>query len=278
MTSDASRSAMALDHPGWLTDDHGHARRAFKSGDMLWAVTCDPTNVWLDPHIEIIQPGKTTEQPAADWFDPTTLPKLFHTAQPIREGVRICRIRNPSLWDALLPPILHQRRTVSHAAKQYRGLCAADGHRIATTAGPVLLPPTPETVAVLPDQAFFELGMRGKQEHLRSAAEAYLKHADRWATLSPAALFTALQTVTYIGAATAGAAVADITNDHSFSTIHPHIAYRHWQRLVTALTDIPTQDDFVNAWTHLSQKQRSTLLVLLLAHREDGKGNQIPRS
>lgn len=270
MTSDVSRSAMALDHPGWLTDDHGRARRAFKSGDMLWAVTCDPTNVWLDPHIEIIQPGKTTEQPAADWFDPTTLPMLFHTAQPIREGVRLCRVRNPSLWDALIPPILRQRRRAVDAARQYRRLCVNHGHTVVTTTGPAFLPPDPEIVVALPDSAFIELKARDKRDRLRTVAEAYLKQADHWATLSPAELFADLQTVTYIGASTAGAAVADITNDYSFSTIPVHIAYRHWQDYFAPAGGNPTEHDFTEAWTNLSQEQRSTLTVLLLTAMKDG--------
>jgi DNA-3-methyladenine glycosylase II len=195
-------STLALDHPGWLTNQHGHARRTFHSGDAIWALIHKPTDTVFTTTIEIIQPGATNEYPIADWFDPTTLPPVFHNATPLRDGVRLCRVRNPSLWDALIPPILHQRRTVTEAARQYRRLCATHGRTITTTTGPALLPPAPETVAVLPDQAFIDLSMRGKQEHLRTAAEAYLKHADAWAILSPTELFAELQTVTYIGAAT----------------------------------------------------------------------------
>jgi len=189
---------------------------------------------------------------------------VLHNVTPVRDILQIWRIRNPSLWDALIPPLLHQRRTATEAANQYRRLCATHGRTITTTAGPALLPPLPETVAVLPDQAFIDLQTRGKQEHLRTAAEAYLKHADHWATLSPANLFTELQTVTYVGAATAGAAVADLTNDYSFHTLPAHTAYHHWQKLVADPCDTPTQDDFTNAWTHLTQEQRSTLIVVIL--------------
>lgn len=263
---DATRPvpALVLDHPGWLTDGHGHARRAFTINDTLWTVTREPTNAMLTANIDITQPTIIYEHPIIDWFDPTILPSAFRSATLIRDGIRICRIRNPSIWDALIPPILHQRRTVTEAAKQYRRLCAAHGRTITSIASSAHLPPHPETVATLPDDAFFELGMRGKQEHLRTAAEAYLRHADHWASLSPAELFTELQTVTYIGAATAGAAVADLTNDYSFCTIPAHTAYHHWQKLVADPGNTPTQDDFTTAWTHLTQEQRSTLIVVIL--------------
>jgi len=260
----ARGAAPALDHPGWLTDEHGHARRAFRSGDTLWAAIYKPTDTTFSPTIKIIQPGAVAKNPIIDWFDPAILPPVLRNATPVHDGVRICRIRNPSLWDALIPPILRQRRAATEAASQYRRLCATFGRTVTTTAGPALLPPPPETMAVLPDQAFIELGMRGKQEHLRTAAEACLNHADHWATLSPTELFTELQTVTYIGAASAGAAVADLTNDYSFCTIPAHIAYQHWQKLVADPCNTPTQDDFTTVWTNLTQEQRSTLIVVIL--------------
>jgi hypothetical protein len=258
------RAAIAVDHPGWLTNHHGHARRAFHSHDTLWAAICKPADTTGTPTIEIIRPGTVTKNPIIDWFDPTILPPVFHHATPIRDNIQIGRIRNPSLWDALIPPLLHQRRTVTEAANQYRRLCAAHGRTITTTAGTALLPPPPETVASLPDQTFTDLRIGGKQEHLRTAADTYLTHADRWATLSPATLFTELQTVPYIGAATAGTAVADLTNDYSFHTLPAHTAYYRWQKLVADPCDTPTQDDFAYAWTDLTPEQRSTLIVVIL--------------
>jgi DNA-3-methyladenine glycosylase II len=263
-------AAVAVDHPGWLTNHHGHTRRASHTGDTLWAAIHKPTATTFTPTIEIIQPGTVTKNPIIDRFDPTILPPVLHHATPVRDNVPIGRIRNPSLWDALIPPLLHQRRTATEAANQYRRLCATHGRTITTTAGPALLPPHPETVAVLPDQTFIDLRLRGKQEHLRTAAKAYLTHADHWATLSPAELFTELQTIPYIGAATAGTAVADLTNDYSFHTLPAHTAYHHWQKLVADPCDTPTQDDFTTAWTQLDHEQRSTLIVILLTRRGDG--------
>lgn len=257
-------TALAVDHPGWLTNHHGHTRRAFHSGDTLWVAVYKPNGTPFTPTIEIIQPGTITKNPIIDRFDPTVLPPLFHHATPVRDNVQLGRIRNPSLWDALIPPLLHQRRTVIEAANQYRRLCAAHGRTITTTAGTALLPPCPETVAVLPDQVFIDLRIRGKQEHLRTAAKAYLTHADHWAALSPADLFAELQTVPYIGAATAGAAVADLTNDYSFHTLPAHTAYHRWQKLVADPGDTPTQDDFTTTWTHLTPEQRSTLIIVIL--------------
>jgi hypothetical protein len=71
--------------------------------------------------------------------------------------------------------------------------------------------------------------------------------------------------------ATASAAVADITNDYTFCTPPAHIIYRHWQKLITTPGDTPTQDDFVTAWANLNHEQRSTLIALVLAHRDDSR-------
>jgi DNA-3-methyladenine glycosylase II len=268
-----SPSTMALDHPGWLADERGRARRVFRVSDTLWAVVCEPVNAGFEPAFEIVRPGVMTAHPMADWFNPATLPIVFHTAPPVHDGVQLCRIRNPDLWEALIPPILRQRRRATDAAKQYRRLCLNHGNVIDTTAGPTLLPPDPETVAALPDSAFIDLGVRDKREHLRTVAEAYLKQADRWGDLSPAELFIDLQTVTYIGAATAGATVADLTNDYSFLPTPTDIAYRYWQRYLAPAGDHLSQREFAEAWVHLSREQRSTLTVLLLAAMS-GRGGQ----
>jgi DNA-3-methyladenine glycosylase II len=260
---------MALDHPGWLTDEHGRARRAFHTGDTVWAITHAPGDATFKPIVEIIQSSTSITYPVVDWFDLTVLPADFDGAQQVRDGVHIGRVRSPSLWDALIPPILRQRRSARAAVQQYRSLCIEHGRVISTSAGPALLPPAPEIVVTFPDEVFNELGLRGKQQHLRTAAEAYLKHADHWATLSPTDLYTDLQNITYIGAATASAAVADTTNDHSFTTIHPHIAYRYWQKLVTPPRQPPTPDEFTNAWMNLGREQRSALTVLIRTATRD---------
>ena len=103
------------------------------------------------------------------------------------------------------------------------------GSIIATTAGLTLLPPTPEIVAGLPDDTFIKLGMRDKRKALRAAAEACLNRAHEWDGLSPARLFTQLQTVSHVGQWTAGAVVADVTNDYSFYATPVDMAYRQWK-------------------------------------------------
>lgn len=264
--SAALPSRMSLDHPGWRRDGSGCARRGFRSGDALWAVICEPTSVTFAPSIEVVRRSDVAvARPVVDWFDSTTLPTIFRAASSLRDRGRVHRVRNPDLWDALIPPILRQRRRADDAERAYRRFCEAHGSTVITTAGPTVLPADPEMVVALPDEAFITLGLRGKEEPLRTVAEAYLKRAANWKQLPPAELFAELQTVTGIGAWTAGVAVADITNDHSFYKIPGYIAYHRWQERLAETDSSLTESDFVEAWKKMNNEQLSTLTVLLLA-------------
>jgi len=67
MTPDStiSPSALSLDHPGWLTDHRGRARRALHIGGVVWTI-CNLTNAAFDPVIKVAQPGIVTTHPVAD--------------------------------------------------------------------------------------------------------------------------------------------------------------------------------------------------------------------
>lgn len=261
-----SPSHLSLDHPGWFHDDSGRTRRGFRTDDTLWAIICEPTSITFTPPVEVVRrPDAALTPLVVDWFDSTTLPTIFRAAISVRDWRRVHRVRNPDLWDAMIPPILRQRRRANDAKRAYRRLCEAHGTTtIITTAGPTVLPPDPETVVALPNEAFITLGLRGKEEPLRAIAEAYLKQTANWKQLPPAELFTELQTVPGIGTWTAGAAIADITNDHSFHKIPAYIAYRRWQEKFAEADSGLTEPDFVKAWKRLNNEQLSTLTVLLL--------------
>lgn len=259
-----SLSSMALDHPGWITEASGRVRRAFRHGNTTWVAICESDQVAFEPTVQTSSPADTTVMTALiDWFDPSILPEFFHPTTAY--GARVQRVRNPDLWDALLPPILRQRRAANHAERIYRQLCIDHGSIVPTTAGLTLLPPTAKTVANLPDEAFINLGIRDKRQSLRAAAEAALDRAPTWTNLPPSQLFTELQTIPHIGAWTAGAIVADTTNDHSHYSIPVDAAHRRWKEFLTLPSAAQSERDFSEAWATLDRPQRSTLVALLLA-------------
>lgn len=256
-----SLSRMALDHPGWIKEAGGRVRRAFRCGNTTWTAICESGHIAVEHIGETSSPGDT---PALiDWFDPVVLPEFFHPATAY--GARIQRIRNPDPWDAFLPPILGQRRSRSHAERVYRQLCIGHGSVVATMAGLTLLPPTAETVLALPDDAFVKLGIRDKRQSLRVAAKAALDHAPEWVDLPPSGLFIELQAIPYVGVWTAGAIVADITNDHSFYSIPTDVVYRRWKEFLADPSAGGSEHDFADAWVLLNREQRSTLVALLVA-------------
>jgi DNA-3-methyladenine glycosylase II len=260
----ASASSMLLDHPGWFKDDSGRVRRAFRSGGETWTAVSDSTNIAFASASDAVR-SISSMRSLVDSFDLTALPGFFCTAKPIADGRCVQRLRNPDLWDALLIPVFRQRRRADDAARMYRRFCINHGNVIETKAGLALLPPTPETVITLPDESFIKLKMRDKRQPLRVVAEAYLKQAGDWENLSTFELLTELQTVSYVGAWTAGATVADITNNYSFCPPPVDVAYRRWHDLHVANTVAISEQTFAEAWAALTDKQLSTLTLLLLA-------------
>jgi DNA-3-methyladenine glycosylase II len=257
-----------LDHPGWLLSPDGRVRRAFRDGEAVWTVVCDPAGDTSMATVEIHSRTSTDKADIlarGDWFDPASLPDILRTSEPIRDMPRIRRIRNPDLWDALLPPILCQRQRVDDASRMYRRLCEAYGRTVKTEAGLALLAPRPDTVAELPDSTFSEIRLRGKAKPLRMAAEAYLSRAQSWTVLTTAELFADLQTIPYVGRWTAGVAIADATNDYSFYAFAWPSGCARWQKLFTATSTDVTESQFKAAWAQLDRQQLSTLVLLALA-------------
>lgn len=255
---------ISLDHPGWLGDAQGRVRRVFRVGSTIWTAICGLDDITFEPANEH---GNTATAPIIDRFDPSSLPSYFRATVPFRDNTCVQRVRNPDPWDALLSPLFRQRRGPDDAKLLYRQFCAEHGTVIVTEAGPALLPPTPETVAELPEAAFTKLRIPDKRRPLHAAATAYLARASHWDSLAPDRLFTELQTISYVNAWTAGTVVADITNDYSFYVLPADVAYLQWTKfLARPPVELP-HEEFAQLWETLSCAHRSTLNLLLLAAR-----------
>ena len=80
-------------------------------------------------------------------------------------------------------------------------------------------------------------------------------------------LFADLQTVRHIGTWSAGAIVADVTNDFSYYSFFGEPVHSRWRELFLSLnTDLP-EHYFKDIWTNLDRNQLSTLVALLLASK-----------
>jgi DNA-3-methyladenine glycosylase II len=176
------------------------------------------------------------------------------------------RLRNVSLWDAIGTAILRQVIRAGQSKKLYRSFCVAYGKQVPLPSGEAYaLFPTPEAVLALSDEQFAALGMAFKRRPLRAAAEAYREYGAKWRELSPAALVAELQGVPRIGPWTAGAAVADYSNDWS---LYPYadLAVRTWAKRAAPAYDWPVDEPtFGQVWRALAGDHLSAFTLLTLA-------------
>ena len=179
---------------------------------------------------------------------------------------RVGRVPNADLWDAIGTAILRQVIRAAQSKKLYRAFCAAHGERILLPGGEVYaLFPRPEVVLALRDEQFTALGMAFKRRPLRAAADAYREYGAKWRELPPAALVAELQGVPRIGPWTAGAAVADYSNDWS---LYPYadLAVRTWATRAAPTWNWPQDEPtFGSAWRALAGDHLSALTLLTLA-------------
>jgi DNA-3-methyladenine glycosylase II len=198
-------------------------------------------------------------------IDPAGLVGVDPVVVGLRAAGPVARLRNPDLWDAVATSIVRQVIRAGQARKLYRAFCHEHGDRVVTTAGTVALFPSPDTVLALPDEEFARLGMAFKRRPLRAAAEAYLEFASTWIELDPSRLLAEIQTVPRIGPWTAGATVADVTNDY---TLYPFadLAVRTWaKRLASGRSWPDTEQEFARVWQGLAKEQLSEWTLLTLA-------------
>ncbi|KLL11362.1 hypothetical protein BL254_14040 [Protofrankia sp. BMG5.30] len=249
------------EHPAWLPTEKG-ARRVFAlpGGPVLAEVEGDS--------LTLTALGGDDTEPAADVFSlpdgaAAEVPQL---AKELSGLGRVGRFRNPSLWEALGTAILRQVIRAGQSKRLFRELCAAHGEQVPLPDGDAYaLFPTPETILALTDERFAELGLAFKRAALRAAATAYLKHGVGWSRLSLPVLVDELQGVQRIGPWTAGAAIADYTNDWS---LYPYadLAVRTWAgRAAPSHLWLHHERAFGAQWRHLASEHLSTLTLLTLA-------------
>lgn len=259
-----------LDHPSWLVNDEGTAYRVVRTESSIWSVTCTPPaeSGW---HIQISQVsgrGKAPvrgDDPVLDVLDPSGLTGPDAVVGPLRKAGPVGRLRNPDLWDAVATSIMRQVIRAGQARKLYRAFCRAYGEPVTTPGGEAWLFAAPEVVLALPDTEFARLGLAFKRRPLQAAAQAVLEFGQKWAELDPAALVDEVQSVPRIGPWTAGASVADLTNNYA---LYPFadLAVRTWAKhLAPGRTWPETEPEFAREWARLTGDQLSAWTLLTLA-------------
>jgi DNA-3-methyladenine glycosylase II len=249
-----------LDHPSWLVGDDGTTYRAVRSGPSIWSVV-----VAGDSDIRIAKTTGSGQAPVLDVLDPASLTGPKQILAPLQKAGPVGRLRNPDLWDALATSVVRQVIRAVQARKLYRAFCREHGEHVSTSAGDTWLFPKPDAVLALPEVEFARLGMTFKRHPLRNAAEAYLEFGGKWSELDAPLLLTELQTVPRIGPWTAGATVADVTNDYALYPL-ADLAVRTWvKRLAPERTWPDTEPEFARVWQRLAGDQLSEWALLTLA-------------
>lgn len=255
--------ALMTDHLSWRQAENGGAYRAVRVGSSVWTLVATPVPGGC--RIAARQWSGAEAGPAVDVVDPAGLAGPAAMVRPLRAAGPVARWRNPDLWDALATAIVRQVIRAGHARQLYRAFSEAHGERVTTDYGETCLFPTPATVLELSDAEFTRLGLAFKRPPLRAAAEAVIEFGEKWADLDPRDLVTAVQTVPRIGPWTAGATVADLTNDYS---LYPFadLAVRTWaKRLAPERTWPAGEEEFARAWARLAGDQLSDWTLLTLA-------------
>jgi DNA-3-methyladenine glycosylase II len=255
---------LMLDHPSWLISEDGTTHRVVRSAGSVWSITGSAAadSGW---HVHAAFVAGDGPAPILEIIDSNTVTGRDAVARALRQAGPVARLRNPDLWNTLATAIIRQVIRAGQARKLYRAFCQEHGDPVTTAAGTGWLFPTPQIVLDLPDEEFTRLGMAFKRPPLQAAAEAYLTHAETWATLPPATLLAEVQQVPRIGPWTAGAAVADLSNDFS---LYPFadLAVRTWAaRLVPDLHWPDKEPEFAAVWQKQAGKQLSERTLLTLA-------------
>jgi DNA-3-methyladenine glycosylase II len=253
------------DHPSWLVGGRT-TFRVVRHERSVWVLSCVPTSGSGDgvlARADLI--SGTGAGPALDVFDPMSLVGPEPLVARLRELGLVARWRNPDLWDAMATAVLRQVIRAGQARKLYQGFCRAHGEGVVTPFGEAWLFPIPEVVLGLSDVEFARLGLAFKRHALRAAAEACREFGSKWAMLQPVDLVTELRSVSRVGPWTAGAAVADLTNDFA---LYPFadLAVRTWvDRLAPGRAWPESEHDFALVWAGLAGDHLGAWTLLTLA-------------
>ncbi len=260
---------LMTDHPGWQSDGLSHSRALTSGRDSVWVVEIRGREMsTVIVHGDQPLPGLEVFSPPAPAHPQAV---LIHA--PLMALGSVARLRNPSLWEALATAIIRQVIRAAQARRLYRDFCRRFGDRIARCDKTDLHAfPSAERVLTLSDGDFTESGMAFKRRALRHAARAFLTHGPAWLELSPSVLVKELQTVPGIGPWSAGAAVADWSNDWS---LYPYgdLAVRTWARHANPDHPWPADEPaFAREWRRVTREHLATytLLTLALGSRRSG--------
>jgi DNA-3-methyladenine glycosylase II len=256
----SSYSSVMTDHPAWTRAGGRALVRAMPAGGHALARTDGKTVTWCCPHAAVSAP------------DPGVFALPGPTARDIPElGLAlgslgaVARFANPSLWDAIGTAIIRQVVRAAQARVQYQALCAAHGTPVRCGAAAGWLFPSPETVLNLGDAEFAVVGLAFKRNALRAAAAAFTARHCAWEAMPPAELATALVTVRRVGPWTAGAAVADWSNDFA---AYPcgDLAVRTWAGRAAPSAAWPGDEPgFSRRWRQAAGPHLADLTLLTLA-------------
>jgi DNA-3-methyladenine glycosylase II len=252
---------LLLDHPGWIGSAADGHRRVVRTGHAVWLIVAG-----VEGSVSISRVhGEGGSAPRVDAFDPGRLSADRRLTGPLQLVGVVSRLRNPDLWDAIANSIIRQVIRTGTARDMYRLFCAEHGEAIATHHGVCRLIPAPGKVAVLGDDDFARIGMRFKAFALRAAARAYLAHHRQWASMPAERLLNVIQQVPRIGPWTAGASVADHTNDYRHYPFGD-LAVRTWASKIAPGLNMPDGEKaFAHRWGALGEGAVSELTLLTLA-------------
>jgi DNA-3-methyladenine glycosylase II len=250
------------DHPAWHATAQGCYRVFALPDHGQWLVTIQAGELVSRP----LTAGSDQLQPDVFRLPESVVidaPELFKALTALGT---VARFRTPDLWEAIATAIIRQVIRAAHAKRLYQDFCASHGQRISAVDGDgYALFPDAGTVLGLGDEQFAAVGLTFKRGPLRAAAETYLKYEQHWRDLPPAALGRVLQQVPRIGAWTAGAAVADFTNDFTYYP-YADLAVRTWARRAAPSYRWPDDEQsFGRLWQALAGDHLASLTFLTLA-------------
>ncbi|MDT0530387.1 hypothetical protein RM555_15455 [Micromonospora sp. DSM 115977] len=253
---------LMTDHPAWQPDGDSFHR----------LMTDDENSAWL---LSVRGSQASFRAVSGDAFPPLVAafavpPQAPPPAAPIHQALSdlgtVGRPRNPSLWDAMATAIVRQVIRAGQARRLYRDFCLRFGSRVALSGEKDIHSfPSPERVLTLSDDDFTHSGMAFKRRPLRHAARAFLAQGESWSKLSPSVLVKELQTIPGIGPWSAGAAVADWSNDWA---LYPYgdLAVRTWARRANPDHHWPADEpSFARTWRRVTGDSLATYTVLTLA-------------
>lgn len=254
---------LMTDHPAWRPVSTGVRRLLVDDRASHWLAESDERH-----QLTMTPPAGAVPPPTPGFYSapPSQVPARSPLTAPLRTLGVVARFANPSLWDALATAIVRQVIRAAQARRLYREFCDAYGPRVALSGDKDINAfPSPEHLLALSDADFTNSGMGFKCRPLRHAARAFLTNGSTWCQLTPSVLVKELQTVKGIGPWSAGAAVADWSNDWS---LYPYgdLAVRTWAGHIAP--EYPWPDDeaaFARAWQRLTGDHLGTYTLLTLA-------------